>query len=160
MTLAQPTPVEDDIVPFFIRDMRPDELTFVASTWVRSYLSSTEAKKIESDEYFHGHSHLVSSILARGVALVAEHKLYGNLLGHVVGERHALGPVVHYAYTKGDYRKRGIGRALEAALLLRVRREPGELVRFTHSRAPGNEIARRRGYRWSPYALYPQEKKR
>lgn len=160
MTIAQPA-VEGDVVPFFIRDMRAaDELTFVASTWVRSFLSSPAARKIESDEYFHGHSQLVTAIITRGVALVAEHATHGNLLGHVVGERHALGPVVHYAYTKGEYRRHGIAHALEAALLERLRRQPGELVRFTHSRAPGDQIARRRGYRWSPYALYPQEKKR
>ncbi len=132
---------------------------FVASTWVRSFLASPDARKIESEEYFHGHSQLVTAILARGVALVAEHETYGTLLGHAVGERHALGPVIHYAYVKGPFRRHGIGRALEAALMQKIRRG-GELVRWNHKRSPGTEVAIRRGYRWSPYTLYPQEKKR
>jgi predicted GNAT family acetyltransferase len=155
MTLAALTL---ELLPFTIRPMRPDEVNFVASTWVRSYLSSPWAVKIQSDEYFEHHSRIATAILSRGIALVAEHSTYGTLLGHAVGERTELGPVFHYAYTKGDFRKRGVARALETALLKEIRRD-NELVRFTHKRAPGDEVARRRGYRWSPYMLYPKERR-
>lgn len=155
MTLAAP---EIDLLPFTIRAMVPAETNFVASTWARSYLSSPAAKAIQSDEYFEGHSALITSILDRGIALVAEHSTYGTLLGHVVGERGTWGPVIHYVYTKGDFRRRGVAHALEAALLERIRRDR-EVVRYTQKRAPGDGIAVRRGYRWSPYALYPKERR-
>lgn len=157
--MTMPAAVDEDL-PFFVRPMRRDETNFVASTWARSYLSSPFARAIESDEYFEGHSALITAILDRGIALVAEHSVHGNLLGHVVGERSGRGPVIHYAYTKGEFRRHGVAHALEAALLEKIRRDPREIVRFTHKRAPGDALAKRRGYRWSPYALYPLENER
>lgn len=130
------------------------ESGFVAGTWLRSYLSSPWGKRVEQDEFYRCHPRLVSQLIDRSHVFVAESTepdSEGLLLGYAVGERDELGPVVHYAYTKGDFRRAGIGRALVRALFDSLRVRDDERVRYTHSRAPGSEIAGRLGWTYTPY---------
>lgn len=141
------------LVPFRIR-LYAGESNFVAGTWLRSYLSSPWGKRVSKDEYYKFHAPLVSQLIDRSTVWVAESahaESHGLLLGFIAGERDEHGACVHYAYVKGDYRMRGVGKALAHALLATIQKRENELVRYSHSRSPGSDIAGRLGWQYTPY---------
>lgn len=106
-------------VPFFVREMREDEVAFVVSSWLRSYEDSPWAKKIGQADYYEGHGRIVKDAMARSTVLVAEHKNEpGLLLGFACGERTEHVTCIHYCYVKSDYRTRmkKIGHARTATV--------------------------------------------
>lgn len=155
MSIAPITPAEAPFT-YRIRPLGKGEQGLVFGTWIRSYMTSADARRVESEDYFQGQLRLIESILARGgIVRVAEHDVHGTLLGYGVGERHEERPVLHYFYVKGDYRHHGVGRALEVELL-KVLRKPGETVRYTHrQREFVPALAAKRGYRWNPFCNFP-----
>lgn len=97
---------------FSVRPLREDERAFPAATWIRDYLSSPTMRRVPQHRYFVGQARIVTSVLERARVFVAEADNAPLLLGWIAVERDDDGPVVHYAYTKHDYRKQGVGRAL------------------------------------------------
>lgn len=142
------------LVPFRVREYR-GESAFVAGTWLRSYLSSPWARRLDPDDYWHHHARLVSSLIDASKIMVAEHIAHeGLLLGFAVGERDTKGPVLHYVAVKNDYRRFGVASACVKAVLVELKAVDGEPVRYTHSRSPGEEIARSRGWQYSQYPAF------
>lgn len=140
-------------VPFRVREYM-GESGFVAGSWLRNYLSSPWARPIEQDEFYENHPKLVRELVDRSTIWLAQWnggEADGLLLGFAVGERDERGPVVHYVYAKGDYRKKGIGRALTIKLLESLKHQEREVVRYTHRRAPGCDIATKLGWKYTPY---------
>jgi GNAT superfamily N-acetyltransferase len=146
-------PAQQQSVPFRVREYM-GESGFVAGSWLRNYLSSPWARPIEQDDYYRDHAQLVSQLIDRSTIWLAEWaggEGDGVLLGFAVGERDERGPVVHYAYVKGDYRKQGIGGALVSRLLESLKHRVNEPVRYTHRRSPGCDIATTKGWKYTPY---------
>lgn len=97
---------------------------------------------------------VVNALIEHAKIFVAEsthEESQGLLLGWICGERDQVGPIVHYAYMKGDFRTQGMMRTLCRSLLDVIQKSDGERVRYTHSRAPGCEIAERKGWEYTPY---------
>ena len=140
-------------IPFRVRPYA-GESGFVCGSRARSYLSSPWGKKVSQDEFYAHHPRLISRLVDRSHVMVAEStdsESNGLLLGWCAGERDEHGPVVHFAYVKGDFRMQGIGRALVLALFDALRVRDGERVRYTHSRSPGADIVGRLGWTYTPY---------
>lgn len=143
-----------EVIPFRVRDYR-GESAFVAGTWLRSYLSSPWARRLDPDDYWHNHARIVNELISDCRVVVAEHVHHeGLLLGFAVGERDKIGPVMHFVAVKNDYRRNGIANALVDTLLLELKARDGERVRYTHSRSPGEEIAKGRGWLYSQYPAF------
>lgn len=146
-------PAQQQSVPFRVREYM-GESGFVAGSWLRNYLSSPWARPVSQDEYYRSHAPLIATLIERSTIWIAQWsggEADGLLLGFAVGERDELGPVVHYAYVKGDYRKKKIGGALVTCLLESLKRKDGEAVRYTHRRSPGCDIATSNGWIYTPY---------
>lgn len=146
-------PAQQQHVPFRVREYM-GESDFVAGSWLRNYQSSPWSRPVATDEYYRCHAPLVSQLIDRSTIWLAQWAggdADGLLLGFVVGERDEHGPVVHYAYVKGDYRKKGIGAALMLRLLESLKHREHETLRYTHRRAPGCDIATAKGWTYSPY---------
>lgn len=149
--------IEVEEFRYRVRPMGRGEEGFIFGPWIRSYLSSSSSRRLDSDDYYKGQLSCIEGILRRGgVVRVAEHETYGTLLGFGVAEVHEERPCLHYIYVKGDYRRRGIARDIEAALLKHVRTERGITVRVSHKREGWlADLCSRRGYRFNPFCLLP-----
>lgn len=142
----------DQKIPFTVREMRKEEVAFVASTWMRSYVDSPWAKRIEQQEYFDGHGKLVNETIARSVTVVAEHATEaGLLLGFACGMRTEDATVWHYVYVKGYARGNRIAAGMMDALRTRI---GGKREIATHRKAPATEVMARYGIKYSPYPLW------
>lgn len=131
------------------------ESNFVASSWLRNYLSSPWGRHVTHDEFWYAHGRLVSRLIDRCNIFVAESTVHEGLLyGFIVGERDEMGPVVHYALVKSDFREAGIGSSLTRALMSIIRKSDDEQVRYTHTRSPGSEIAGRWRWVYTPYPAF------
>lgn len=136
------------LVPFRLRALARGEANFVAGTWLRSYLSSPWARRLDQADYFEAHSRIVNAIIPAAVVRVAEHaEQPGLLLGYAVG-RKLERPTVDYVYVKGDYRRLRIATALVEDLLRAI---GSQRVVYTHAKAPATEAANRRGWHHNPY---------
>lgn len=151
MTAAAAVRLPD--LEFTVRPMGPEDVPFVAATWLRSYADSPWAKRIDQSDYYDGHSKVVNLLINRAMVLVAEFASDEGpvLLGFAAGEQTEHATCLHYAYVKGFYRQRGVADALLTELLRRI---GGKRVLCTHRKAPATEVMARRKWGYSPYPLF------
>ncbi len=91
-----------------------NDLNFVRHSWLRSLHSYGHGQKALTNEFFFkGHSKLVNKCLERSFCLIANPNDMENIIvGYIVWEQGANNTLVHYIYTKSDYRNMGLGRYL------------------------------------------------
>ena len=93
-------------VDVVIRPMRPADESFIRATWLRGY---RDTAKGSGEWYYAAQGALIGELLRRHPARVAH---YPGDLDQVLGYLVADGPVVHWLYVKGPFRRLGIGRTL------------------------------------------------
>lgn len=99
-----------------LRPMEPDDIPFVASSWIRSY--SERGRTAQGMEYaaqMDGHGPIVDEILRRATtrATIACYPQQPKLiLGWVVTEGTSRAAIVHYVYVKQNYRRNGFAKKL------------------------------------------------
>lgn len=114
-----------------IRDFQQDDLNFILSTWLKSYrLDSKFTNFIRNSVFYPWHERLIKKILAREntrpyVACLKEDPFV--ILGYLITE----GPVVHFAYVKGPFRRMGIFKTMMKAAAIDLQ-APGERINYTH----------------------------
>lgn len=133
-----------------IRDIDPDDVPFVYSSWLQSYRhGSKQAQKIRKSVYFAFQHKLIERILLRGAAVkvATPEDDTTTILGYVVAEHPEGLAVLHYLYVKEAFRSLGIAKKLLAS----ARPEATPAV-FTHSTVAGDVFARRiPGLSFNPY---------
>lgn len=98
-----------------IREARPDDISFIYATWLRSYrLGSGLGLASGKSAYFHTYNRIIDHILGRDqttalVAALADEPTV--ILGYLISDESAL----HYAFVKEPFRRMGIARALYEA---------------------------------------------
>ena len=153
---------------YAIRDGRPDDVPFIASSWLHSYAPAHHVAKAVSSPYlgrtnrnlggelkrayYEDHSPRVNAWLERGMAVVACLEADdGIVVGWACGE-HAHGvAAVHYAYTKSAYRQQGVATALLAALAQRA--APRDIV-ATHITPMGQLLNASRRWPHVPWLAF------
>jgi GNAT superfamily N-acetyltransferase len=89
------------------------DLSFIYSSWLKSFKGSRFAKPIDADKYYAAQHDLVEAALKRSKVVVAcNHEDQSQIYGWVCVEPHCQYPIVHYVYVKHPYRSLGIGKAL------------------------------------------------
>lgn len=100
----------DDALPFALRAGTLDDVPFVIDSWALSYSGQARARDA-GPLYLRGQKRMIRAVLARRtasllVACVADEPT--TIAGWAVTE----GEIVHYAFTKKDFRRLGIARSL------------------------------------------------
>lgn len=93
-----------------------DDLSFVYSSWLKSYLeTSLFTRGVPRQLAFQNHRKIVASIIDKAHVYVA-HPLgeSDQILGYVVAEKLGTLTIIHYAYVKAAYRRFGVARRLIA----------------------------------------------
>lgn len=111
--MTKPTKPET-ISPFKIRSATKEDISFLFSSWLKSFRDSgTMCRNITNTVYFESHHKLIERILRRAsvnVACDADHP--DQLFGYIVAETIDGIFVLHYIYVKHPFRRTGIGSAL------------------------------------------------
>lgn len=96
-----------------IRPAKLDDLSFIYSTWLRSYRHSSQfAKKLTNEVYYEMHHKVIDGFILRGgIVLIAHAKGEPEvILGYLCMEPN--GSIIQYIYVKKAFRKMGIAKAL------------------------------------------------
>jgi GNAT superfamily N-acetyltransferase len=98
-----------------ITDMTPEELNFVANATKLSLRNSVEYRDVPTGLAFAHLNPMVNRVLNNSAVLVAKN---GNrIMGFSVFEVDGDTLVVHFLYTRQEYRRQGVARALLQATL-------------------------------------------
>lgn len=106
----------------------PEDLAFVFSTWLNNFHHSSRfAKRINRRVFFAAHHLVIERLLARGAEVTIAHPPGdpGVIVGYLCVEHVPEGfgvagvevpeTVLHFAYTKGPFRRMGVMRTLLGA---------------------------------------------
>lgn len=127
------------------------DLSFVYSSWLRSYRASREGQQITHDQRYYAMQHcLVEHLIGRGTVLVARPGDWDEgIVGWVCGEPTTEARIVHYVYVKKPYRKHGLARALTDRLSEQFG-DRHEYTIFTHRAEPFTSAVKRWGWHFDP----------
>ena len=91
-----------------------NDLNFIRHSWLRSLHSYGHGiRDVNSPTFFKGHSKLLNKCLDRSFILLATPVDMENIIvGYIVWEANDDTTLVHYVYTKQDYRNMGLASYL------------------------------------------------
>jgi len=136
-----------------IRQYKESDLSFIFSTWLRSYkFNSSFAKQINNTVFYTYHHKLIEAILARGATvLVACDALNPEVVfGYLVFEQAGDLDIVHFSYIKKPFR--GFGIFTE---LLRIGQVSLDKATFTHYTTKCNKFLElNKALTYNPYLVW------
>lgn len=112
-----------------LRPMISADRGFIVGTWLRNYARTREAHRVVPEAYHAGQTALIDELLDREETILAVNpEKSDQIFGFICGRRATLTApgVVHYAYVKDVFRRKGVGRLLVTTL------SGGAPVDFTH----------------------------
>ncbi len=135
-----------------------DDLNWVIKSWTRSYANSPWSGSMSRERQVQAIRGTILDLIQRGatVSLVCLSARPDFLLGFVCFEQTADGPVVHYVYTRNNYRQSGIASAMVESIASNAKE-----IRTSHRTPLGDYLFNRRYYnpRLSRYQAQGQARK-
>ena len=149
--------IEHENVDVMIRKAVPADVSFLFSSWLKSYRDSKFGESITTTIYYTEHHKVVERLLKTCEVYVAcNPKDQTELFGYICGERVENILVIHYAYVKHTYRQLGLGKML----LNQFSHTPDAAAIFTHNTKAADRLAKKFNFVYSPYlALTPNYRK-
>ena len=99
-----------------LRKVIPSDISFIFSSWLKSYRSSNFAKNISNTIYYKAHHNLIETLLRYSDVIIACSSTdQDQIFGYMVASRIDGIFTIHYAYVKHPYRKLGIGTMMLGA---------------------------------------------
>lgn len=136
------------------RPLKPSDMNFIYSSWLKSYRQSDWAKDISNDVFFTQHKEIIDNIIARPTTSVIvicnpndDDQLYGFLVHEVAGSSAA----VHFVYMKYNFRKLGIMKNLMGVYGYTTSTSP---VFISHIPRNYETLKTRYNLVFSPYLLF------
>ncbi len=103
-------------IPVSIREAQEGDVSFIFSSWLKSFRTGLVCKKVENTVYFTEHHKLVERLLKRSTTLIAsDPEDPATIYGYLCFERIEGLFVLHYVYVKHTFRAMGVMRQLMAA---------------------------------------------
>lgn len=105
--MTEATPDLQEVATVSIRPGSGADHAFILATWLRSFRHNSPMTRRITDAVFFKHHHpIVTDIVARSTVLVAALEDDPNvILGYLVTERQPGAHVLHFAYTKKEFRR-------------------------------------------------------
>jgi len=133
-----------------LRPVEAGDIHFILDSWLKSYRDAV--RNVSDDDYFKHHQALIAAIASRSSLVVAcDKETPAFILGYVCGEllSDSRGILVHYAYTKQNYRCHGIMRDL----LKLLGWNPDMRIYATHWNRAATALAQKFNMTYNPYPL-------
>jgi hypothetical protein len=138
-------------LPIIIREAGADDVSFLFSSWLKSFRAGTMNRHVDNTLYFDQHHKLIERILKYATVKVAcDEKNRENILGYICYEKIDGILVIHYAYTKHLFRKLGI----QSQLAKTIEDHDFKMASaYTHMTNFGQKIASTKNLIYHPYIL-------
>jgi GNAT superfamily N-acetyltransferase len=142
--------MEQENLDFAIRNGCPGDVSFIFSTWLKSFFYGGQTQPPERIYYSHHHALLESILQHPSTYLkVACDKQDPDLIfGWIVW---SVPNIVQFIYVKPSWRKLGIGTALLAETGI----TPRSAIQFTHYTKSGHAWGNSMGASFNPYRILP-----
>lgn len=128
-----------------VRPGTKDDLPFVIDSWMSSFRSSSFAGDVDAKTYYkHQRQRVISALTAEGSKLLILHAEGSpeTIIGWVCHN----GPVLHYLYVKGSFRKMGLAEVLVNSAGLT------QAAEYTHVTRDGARFAKAfKEWHYNPY---------
>jgi GNAT superfamily N-acetyltransferase len=96
-----------------LREATEDDRPYIASTYLKHFRTQHPQKFIPTKLYFRGQEPIKDYLLARARCVLAVFpEAPDEIVGFLLYEDVMEGFVLHYCYTRDQFRRRGIGRTL------------------------------------------------
>jgi len=141
-----------DLIAF--RQPTEADLSFVYSSWLKSYRTSDASRRMVNDVYYGGHKRVIARLLSTSLAIVAVNpEDPDQIYGYIVYAEAAGVPVVHYVYVKQPYRRHGIASQL-FALVRKSYPQTGDLPALaTHATDYYDKLRDKWNLLYNPYVV-------
>lgn len=138
-------------LPIALRHTHAEDISFIFSSWLKSYRNSLHVKNISNTVYYGEHHKVLERIMKRSEAIIAcDPKDQSQIFGYMVYEIITGVLVVHYAYVKQSFRKLGImNKMLEHA----GRKKDTPFV-YSHETHTGSKLSIKYKAFYNPYVYY------
>lgn len=99
-----------------LRGIEPNDLAFIMSSWLRSFKDTSNfAKDIPTETFYPNHHKLLERIIARPTTKIMIAHLEESpevILSYMVYETMPLSLVIHFMFTKHNFRRFGLAKLL------------------------------------------------
>lgn len=142
-----------DQVPIRVRNYEPDiDKNFILNSWLKSYRNSPATRNMENGTYYFEQGRLIEEMLDKCSVLVAcntddSTQIYGYLVSQEIKGTF----IIHYVYTKLDFRNLGIAKMLIKARGHKLDRDNPAV--YTHRTSSTDKHAYRFSLMHNPYML-------
>jgi len=126
-----------------IRQGRKSDVRFITNSWLKSYREAHTVKGCPNQLYFSYQHKIIEALLpASGVLVLCDTKDDDHILGWLVYQRAQDMVLIHYAYVKHPFRRKGLATNMIRALLEVEPAQDGgpPTVLYTHKTKALNEI--------------------
>lgn len=95
-----------------VRTPTADDISFIFSSWLRSYRNSEEVQRMANEPYYRLYKNFVDAALRSSrIAVACDPEDLNHLYGYVVfADRDSM--ILHWIYVKHAFRRNGIARLL------------------------------------------------
>lgn len=115
--------------PLVIRKAKHGDLNFILNSWLKSYKPSPANYRVPDAIYFARQADVIKKLLERSQILLAvSPEDDDQIFAYVVGEPSSSPPILHWIFTKYDFRHFGIADRLVRELV----GQQSEMVLFSH----------------------------
>lgn len=135
------------------RDALESDLSFVLSSWLRSYAGSGPAG-VSPRDYYAGHHDLLIRLLAHAQCkILCASSEPDTILGYCAYEPEQI---CHYLYLRPELRRKRVPRGNVAMRLIEQCLYPGHPIVASHRTEAGDKLAARHGLEivYNPYPAY------
>jgi L-amino acid N-acyltransferase YncA len=141
-------------LPIRIRPAADMDVSFIFSSWLKSYRATAFTRNITNTVYYTEHHKVIEDILKTSTVYVAcNEKEPEDIYGYVVAEKIDNIFVLHYIYVKHTYRMFGLGKLL----LQQFEHESGQAGICTHMTRLAERLAAKYNLIYSPYLALTKE---
>lgn len=141
-------------LPISLRPATSEDVSFIFSSWLKSYRGSPFARNVANEIYFNEHHLLIEKLVRENEVIIAcnnedENQIYGYI---VAGKTESIF-TLHYIYVKHNFRSMGIG----AALLNHFEHDASVASIYTHYTRLCDKLGPKYNFIHHPYILITNE---
>ena len=143
-------------VPTVIRQGVEGDVSFIYSSWLRSYRDhSSHADLIPKEIYYKCQARIIRKLLdSCGIAVACNPEDQEQIFGYCIYSPSSAGiAIVHYLYVKHPYRKLGIATTLRDWVKYECGHDNGLPVVATHETANWNSFSSKWNMIYNPYLI-------
>jgi len=139
-------------IPVIIREVTDTDISFIYSTWLKSYRHGSYAADMSNDVFFSYHKEIIAKILDQSnteIKILVNEDDHDQIYGYAVQSKVGGRSITHFVYIKFSFRKLGLASRLVESMDL----FPDTTNFITHLPRGYKNLKAKYGLEYNPYIL-------